>query len=446
MLESTLETAGQSLLVGPTNSNLQSGSLYKAVHLPDNLDRAWKKVQENGLKSNSRTTKEETRQFSIHARKHLNCINKQLRLKRFRFGHARGVLGKKKSGKAERPIVIAPILSRIVQRAILDVIQSIPAIRQTLTSGFNFGGVPGIDFGVPHAIAKAIQASKESRYYIRTDIKSFFMAVPRQRAVALITTRTDDNEFNLLLDAATTTELKDLESFGDKAKLFPLWEDGVAQGSCLSPLLCNLLLSEFDEQMNQRGIVCIRYIDDFILFAPSRKSAFKAFDKCLLLLRELELSAYDPLSSEPEEQTKANHGPSDHEFTFLGCDIKQGRFRPTSTKRNDLMRKIHETFAECLESIAHPRDAIFSKTTYADAVMDASNIIRGWGNTYSFCNDPRLILNLDRDLQNMFSKFQSDFRQRIRNFKTLDRARSFGFYSLKDCKGMTESTGQKIQI
>ncbi|MBI2993626.1 MAG: hypothetical protein HYY48_05550 [Gammaproteobacteria bacterium] len=433
MLESTLETVGQSSLVGPTTSTRKNASLYARVQKPETLDRAWRVIQENGLKSDSRETREDIRQFSIQSRRHLNRLNRQLRTRRFRFEPARGALVRKKKGKSERPIVIAPIESRIVQRAILDVVQSIPEIQRTLTAGYNFGGIAGPEFGVPPAIAKAVSAGKESKYYIKTDIKSFFTAVPRQRAVDLIKAHTFDPQFNALLVEATTTELKDLQSFGDKLRLFPLCDEGVAQGSCLSPLLCNLLLADFDVQMNRRGIICIRYIDDFILFAPSQKAAFKALQYALELLQEMGLSAYDPRDSNPVEREKSSHGQSIRGFTFLGCDIQQDRIRPTRAKRSELKQKTRTILHECLNSISDPRTALFSRKTSADAILDASRIIRGWGNTYSFCNDERLFHSLDLELQNIFVDFQRRFGQKISSMEILDRRRSFGLFPLVDC-------------
>jgi len=69
----------------------------------------------------------------------------------------KGIILKTSSGK-KRPVVVAPIESRIVQRAILDTVQLIPEIKEKLTSGHNFGAVPGPEFGVPNAIYAATAA------------------------------------------------------------------------------------------------------------------------------------------------------------------------------------------------------------------------------------------------------------------------------------------------
>ena len=47
------------------------------------------------------------------------------------------------------------------------------------------------------------------------------------------------------------------------------------------------------------------------------------------------------------------------------------------------------------------------KGTYAGAISTASNIVRGWGNTYSFCNDDRLMRNIDMQIDRRLASFRA---------------------------------------
>ena len=49
-------------------------------------------------------------------------------------------------------------------------------------------------------------------------------------------------------------------------------EEGSPQGGNLSPLLANVYLNEFDQEFLKRGVPCIRYADDIVLLAKSRRS------------------------------------------------------------------------------------------------------------------------------------------------------------------------------
>jgi hypothetical protein len=236
------------------------------------------------------------------------------------------------------------------------------------------------------------------------------------------------------LKQATDTELRDIVKFGKDAQLFPLADDGVAQGSCLSPLLCNYLLKDFDRAMNDRGIVCVRYIDDFIIFGPNRRVTFKAFKSGLNILRKLGLSAYDPESLDETERVKADHGPTSMGFQFLGCDVRRDRVRPAKKSKEKLLRDIKGIFYLALSAMRDPVSAAHAGATYAGALVDASNKIRGWGNTYSFCTDDQLMLNIDLDLSQLFNDFNRKVKVHLLKAGPTDQRRITGLWCLEDCK------------
>ena len=397
------------------------------VRTKANIHDAWRKIQENGRNSASQETRREIAEFSDQAAQRLDRLTRKLRAGTFEFPKSKGIAAKKKSG-GKRPIVLAPIEARIVQRAILNVIQDIPAIRAKIGVGHNFGGIVGA--GVPEAIDQAVMAARASGYFIRTDIKSFFINVPRDRALLKITEITKEEEFALLLKGATDTELNNLASLGEDSQLFPLEGTGVAQGSCLSPLLCNLLLEDFDAAMNDRGIRCIRYIDDFILFARDRRHAFAALKSARGFLSKLGLDAYNPL----ENSEKAEHGPTSGTIAFLGCEIQKDAVRPSRAARNALLNRVKSVFDDSLGALATPKLAVERHQTFAEALVDASHVIRGWGNSYAFCTDQRVNDFLDEEIKKRLVDFREGFRKRIDRMKRDDRQRALGLFLLADCR------------
>src|SRR3990172_4979806 len=97
-------------------------SLYDLLRRRSFLHGAWSKVRENGLRSLSKDTREKVRAFDTEAYRHLRRIEDQLRNRRFVFQPQFGVVVRKPR-KKPRPLVVGPIPNRIVQRAILDVLQ-----------------------------------------------------------------------------------------------------------------------------------------------------------------------------------------------------------------------------------------------------------------------------------------------------------------------------------
>jgi hypothetical protein len=245
--------------------------------------------------------------------------------------------------------------SRIVQRSI-NVLQLIPDLKTKLTAGFNFGGVPGPAFGVPNAIYTAIAVMAERPYFLRTDINSFFDHVPKDRAIREVLKYSGDTGFDQLFRNAVETEIEDASRHGSDIALFPLYEEGVAQGSCLSPLLCNLLLSDFDQEMNGRGITTIRYIDDIHFLGRDADSVFKAFASARRLLGNLNLECYDP--RKVEDRSKSEHGQVARGFEFLGCEIKPGSIRPSAKNRKELLTKVNTLLRYSLDLAKNPRLAL----------------------------------------------------------------------------------------
>lgn len=50
-------------------------------------------------------------------------------------------------------------------------------------------------------------------------------------------------------------------------------EEGSPQGGPLSPLLANIYLNEYDQEMKERGVKVIRYADDIVVLAKSQRAA-----------------------------------------------------------------------------------------------------------------------------------------------------------------------------
>ena len=142
-----------------------------------------------------------------------------------------------------------------------------------------------------------------------------------------------------LFECATETTLANLAHLGDDGALFPLGAEGVAQGSPLSPLIGNILLRAFDVKMNGRGVVCVRYIDDFVLLGPSPSALNKTFANAQAELSRFGMTAYDPAAN----TEKASLGKVDDGFQFLGCHIKPGLVQPCRSARQSVLQGVDET-------------------------------------------------------------------------------------------------------
>ena len=124
--------------------------LQKTSHI-DRLHSAWRVVYQSGLKSSSIETRNLVKAFYVDAPAYLRKIRYALSRNKYKFSPAKGVL-KKKGKRNFRPLVVATVSDRIVQRALLDTIYDSDLIQKKLATPFSFGGIK--DGGVRKAIDK----------------------------------------------------------------------------------------------------------------------------------------------------------------------------------------------------------------------------------------------------------------------------------------------------
>ena len=239
-----------------------------------------------------------------------------------------------------------------------------------------------------------------------------------------------DDKFLKLLESALQTELDNLEELGHKADIIPIHEIGVAQGCCLSPLAGNILLHDFDIQMNQRGIICLRYIDDFLILGKKKEHVVKAFSTAQEILRQLNLTAYDPAIN----PTKAALGKTSDGLDFLGCHVTSDAIFPATKSRKSLISKIEEQFRVSNQMMRSPSLLRKHRMSLADTLKGASNIIEGWGNQYSFCNSAGIFEEMDKDIDELIKKYLGIYSKRKeKNSTAADLRRLIGVQPLVDC-------------
>ncbi len=405
--------------------------LCLSVRRISTLEAAWRHVRTRGLSSSNEDIQIETRRFDQNAVQNLRAIHETLRHKTFSFSPQKGVV-KKRSKKAGRPIVVSPIPNRIVQRAILTVSEDITAIRDVLNVPTSFGGITGADTAIALVIEKI---SSGATWFIRSDIPNFFSHIPKRLIVEFIRKATNDEQFVELFERAITVELANAAALKEQNlyEIFPIGPIGVAQGSALSPLVGNILLRDFDSSMNGLGISCIRYIDDFIILGPSKHKVDTAFKSAKRKLAELGLDAYDP-EVNPE---KAERGLCVSGFDFLGCHISNTRIIPCKKARQAILTKIESVYEDGKRAIAFANrgkkpGALSQRFAQSHAKVD--RIVKGWGESFAFCNDRRPVLELDKRISEVVKDFNTKVRQIMRGADSATMRRTIGVTLLEDIR------------
>lgn len=227
--------------------------------------------------------------------------------------------------------------------------------------------------------------------------------------------------------------MTNLDDLGERRELFPLQEIGVAQGSSLSPLIGNIVLHKFDAKMNTSDVLCIRYIDDFLIIAPSTRILSGAFKKAQKILAGLGMTAYQPY----DPSGKCDKGTTNEMFSFLGCDIRKGMIRPSRPSWSELITSIKNEFEESKSLMSDPRKLVKRKSTLVETLSHTSNVIKGWGSQYSFCNDSLLMTQIDEKLDALIRDYIEFYGQKRRQLENIDKRhkrRLMGVTLISDCK------------
>jgi RNA-directed DNA polymerase len=392
--------------------------LLRSVHRYDNLERAWQAIRNNARTSKSDDVRKEVEQFNENAGPNLRSLSARLGKGTFKFQPAKGVPISKINAKGQidkdkfRPIVLAVVGDRIVQRAVLEVLCGIPALEPYFKSSYSFGGLRKSfcteqEAAGVHAAAKTVldEIMRGAQFAMSADIEGFFTKISKSSVLNIISEVVQDHEFTEFLRKAITVELSNLAELREKKTAFPIEDIGVAQGNSLSPLLGNIILSEFDRELNLDDCRCVRYIDDFIILAPKRAAAIARLKKARQILGDLGMELSTHKTSKEPFSLQDN-------FDFLGIEFANGYLRPAKKPIAKLMKNIHETLRESEKSFfARRRGKTIKKANSLIATLkQVDGKVQGWGKHYRFCNDDRCFAYIDAKIAKRIGEYLGAYK------------------------------------
>jgi group II intron reverse transcriptase/maturase len=195
-----------------------------------------------------------------------------------------------KSDGGQRPLAVAALEDKIVQRAVVAVLN---AIYEEDFLGFSYGFRPGRSaHDAMDALCVGIDRRKVN-VILDADIRSFFDTVDPQWLLRFVEHRIGDKRIIRLIQ-------KWLRAGVLEDGIVSVSERGTAQGAVISPLLANIYLHYaldlWAERWRQReaagDMIIVRYADDFIVGFERETDARRFLDKMRERLRKFALSLH----------------------------------------------------------------------------------------------------------------------------------------------------------
>ena len=173
----------------------------------------------------------------------------------------RGVQIPKPGGKGVRQLGIPTVVDRLVQQALLQVLELI--YDPTFSEG-SYGFRPGR--GAHDALRQASEYVAEGRsIVVDLDLEKFFDRVQHDVLMARVSRRVKDKRVLALIGRFLRAGMM-------QNGVCVRREEGTPQGGPLSPLLANILLDDLDKELEKRGHRFCRYADDCNIYVKSEAS------------------------------------------------------------------------------------------------------------------------------------------------------------------------------
>jgi RNA-directed DNA polymerase len=167
-----------------------------------------------------------------------------------------------KPGGGQRGLGIPNVIDRWVQQAVLQVLE--PIFEPTFHDS-SHGFRPSRGAHTAIAQAKAY-VGEGHEVVVDLDLSKFFDRVHHQRLISRLAQRIADPRILKLIRQM----LKAKVVMPDGTRVST--EEGTPQGGPLSPILSNVVLDEFDWELQRRGLRFVRYADDCNIFVHSLRS------------------------------------------------------------------------------------------------------------------------------------------------------------------------------
>jgi len=357
------ETESSGVTSGP-ESPARTDRLMEEVCERENLKQALRQVK--GNKGSAGVDGMTVGKLTDYLKQHWPAIREQLLNGTYEPKPVRRVEIPKPAGGV-RKLGIPTVLDRFIQQAVMQVLQR----RWDRTfSDHSYGFRPGRS--AHQAVAQAQQYIADGHgWCVDLDLEKFFDRVNHDKLMGQIARRVEDKRLLKLIRAFLNAGVM------ENGLVSPSVE-GTPQGGPLSPLLSNLVLDEFDRELECRGHRFVRYADDCNVYVRSERAGQRVMESITRFITgKLKLKVNEAKSAVARPQQRK----------FLGFSFTDGPEPKRIIAPQALAR-----FKRRIREITRRTKGVSIETT----IEELAPYMRGWRSYYGFCETPEVLVSLTR--------------------------------------------------
>jgi RNA-directed DNA polymerase len=266
-----------------------------------------------------------------------------------------------------RKLGIPTVLDRFIQQAVMQVLQR----RWDRTfSPHSYGFRPGRS--AHQAVKQAQQYIAEGyRFVVDLDLEKFFDRVNHDQLMAKIAERVSDKCMLKLIRAFLRAGVME-------GGLVSAVDEGTPQGGPLSPLLSNIVLDEFDRELERRKLRFARYADDSNIYVRSRRAGERVMQSVTRFITT-------KLKLRVNEQKSAVAEP--WERKFLGFS-----FTRAATPKRRIAPKVVVRFKERIRELTSRTRGV----SIERMAEELARYLRGWIGYFGNCETPSVLRGLEK--------------------------------------------------
>jgi RNA-directed DNA polymerase len=274
----------------------------------------------------------------------------------------------KPDGSGVRQLGIPTVMDRIIQQALH---QELVPVFDPIFSQHSYGFRPNRSAG--QAVLQAQKYIQEGyEWVVDIDLEKFFDKVNHDMLMARVARRVKDKKILLLIR-------KYLQAGVMEDGLVKATEEGCPQGGPLSPLLSNIMLDDFDKELEKRGLHFVRYADDCNTYVKTERAGKRVMEATVrYLIEQLKLKV--------NQQKSAVDNPWNRKF--LGFTFTRGKEPNRIAVHESRVKRLKDKIRDITKKMRG------SKVTESirKRIMP---ITKGWANYFGLAESRSIFESLD---------------------------------------------------